>query len=86
MNAMNALFTKSAETAKTLSERNMQFMGETFQNSLQTSQAMMQSKDVAKAMELQTGFAKEFFQAYTQEINEQAKIYSEFWRNTVKPV
>lgn len=84
--AMNELFAKSTETAKVLGERNMQLMNSTIQHSMVAGKAIAGSKDVTKALELQTAFAKEVFQAYSKEINEQAKIYTELWRESVKPL
>jgi hypothetical protein len=43
------------------------------------------AKDVREVMEIQAGFAKNMFSAYTKEMNAQAELCMSAWRSAAKP-
>ncbi|KCZ87601.1 phasin family protein [Hyphomonas johnsonii] len=76
----------STEVMRTLGSRNMDFFTRTLEQGVEASQALTSVKDPRQAMEIQTGFAKSLFSAYTSEMNAQAELCMLAWRDAAKPL
>ena len=75
----------STEMMRTLSARNMDFFTRTLEQGAEATQALTSAKDPRKVMEIQSGFAKSLFSAYTSEVNAQAELCMLAWRDAAKP-
>ena len=74
----------STEVFRTLGARNMDFFARTLEQGVEATQSLTSAKDPREAMEIQTGYAKNFFSAYTSEMTKQADICMSAWRNAAK--
>ncbi|MEZ5947280.1 MAG: phasin family protein [Hyphomonas sp.] len=75
----------STEVMRTLGGRNMDFFTKSLEQGVEATQAITTAKDVREVMEIQAGFAKSMFSAYTKEMNAQAEICMSAWRDAAKP-
>jgi len=83
--SMTERATASSEVMRTISSRNMDFFTRTIEQGVEATQAMTSAKDPRKLMEIQSGFAKSLFSAYTSEMNAQAELCMLAWRDAAKP-
>lgn len=75
----------STEIAREIGSRNMDFFTKSLEQGVELTQAITSAKDVREVMEIQAGFAKSMFSAYTKEMNTQAEICMSAWRSAAKP-
>lgn len=75
----------STEIIRKLGARNMDFFTRTLEQGVEATQSLTSAKDPREVMEIQTGFAKSLFSAYTSEMSAQADICMSAWRNAAKP-
>ena len=88
----------STDMARQLGSRNMDFFTKSLEQGVEATQAITSAKDVRHAklclvkksmvrevMEIQAGFAKSMFSAYTKEMNAQAELCMSAWRSAAKP-
>ncbi len=75
----------STEVFRALGARNMDFFARTLEQGVEATQSLTSAKDPREVMEIQTGFAKSLFSAYTSEMSAQADICMSAWRNAAKP-
>jgi phasin len=85
MKTLTERATASTEVMRTIGSRNMDFFTRTLEQSVEATQAMTSSKDPRKAMEIQSGFAKSLFSAYTSEMSAQAELCMIAWKDAAKP-
>lgn len=76
----------STEVFRTIGARNMDFFSKTLENSVETSQALTAAKDPRELMEIQSGYAKSFFTAFSDEMTAQAEMFVGAWRDATKPM
>ncbi|MEZ6011366.1 MAG: phasin family protein [Hyphomonas sp.] len=75
----------STDVARKLGSRSMDFFTKSLEQGVEATQAITSAKDVREVMEIQAGFAKNMFSAYTKEMNAQAEICMSAWRDAAKP-
>ena len=75
----------STEVMRTIGSRNVDFFTRTLEQSVEATQAMTSAKDPRKVVEIQTGFAKSMFSAYSSEMSAQAELCMLAWRDAAKP-
>jgi phasin len=75
----------STDMARQLGSRNMDFFTRSLEQGVEATQAITSAKDVREVMEIQAGFAKNMFSAYTKEMNAQAELCMSAWRSAAKP-
>ena len=75
----------STEIFRTLGARNMDFFSKALESGVEASQSLSSAKDPREVMEIQSGFAKSVFSAYTSEVSAQADICMSAWRDAAKP-
>lgn len=75
----------SSEMMRTLGARNMDFFARTLEQGVEATQSLTSAKDPREAMEIQSGFAKNLFSAYTSEMSAQAELCMAAWRDAAKP-
>lgn len=85
LKALSERTAASTDIARKLGSRNMDFFTKTLEQGVEATQAITSAKDVREVMEIQAGFAKTMFSAYTKEMNAQAEIYMSAWRDAAKP-
>ncbi|MCA8901716.1 MAG: phasin family protein [Hyphomonas sp.] len=85
LKSMGERATASTEVLRTLGGRNMDFFTKSLEQGVEVTQAITSAKDVREVMEIQAGFAKSMFSAYTKEVNAQAEICMSAWRDAAKP-
>jgi len=83
--SMTERATASTEVMRTIGSRNVDFLTRTIEQGVEATQAMTTEKDPRKLMEIQSGFAKSLFSAYTSEMNAQAELCMLAWRDAAKP-
>jgi phasin len=75
----------STEVMREIGNRNLNFMTQTMEQSVELSQSLAGVRDVREAFELQTAFAKSLFSAYTTELTAQTELCVAAWRDATKP-
>ena len=85
LKAMSERASGATEIMRSLGDRNMEFFTKTLEQGVEATQAITAAKDVREVMEIQAGFAKSMFSAYTKEMNAQAEICMSAWRDAAKP-
>ncbi len=75
----------STEMLREIGSRNMSLFTQTMEQGVELGQAMAQVRDPRELMELQSGFAKSVFSAYTAEMVAQTELYLSAWRDAAKP-
>lgn len=85
LKTMSERATASTEVMRKLGGRNMDFFTKSLEQGVEATQAITSAKDVREVMEIQAGFAKSMFSAYTKEMNAQAELCMSAWRDAAKP-
>ncbi len=75
----------STEILREIGARSMNLLTQTMEQGVELSQALTQVRDPREAMELQSGFAKTLFSAYTAEMVAQTELCLSAWRDAAKP-
>ncbi len=75
----------STEMLREIGSRNMNLFTQTVEQGVELSQALAQVRDPRELLELQSGFAKSVFSAYTAEMVAQTELYLNAWRDAAKP-
>lgn len=86
LTTMNEAMTSSISLMREIGERNYGFMSRSYEQGMETREAMKGLKDVREVVALQSTFAKTMFSAYTQEVTAQAALVTGAFRDTVKPL
>lgn len=75
----------SSETMREIGSRNMNFMTQAMEQGVELTQALASARDPRELFELQSGFAKSMFTAYTTEMKAQTELCLGAWREAAKP-
>lgn len=75
----------STETMRELGNRNMNFMTQAMEQGVELTQALASARDPRELFEIQSGFAKSMFSAYTAEVTAQTELCLGAWRQAAKP-
>lgn len=75
----------STETMREIGSRNMNFMTQAMEQGVELSQALASARDPRELFQIQSGFAKSMFSAYTAEVTAQAELCMGAWREAAKP-
>lgn len=75
----------SGEVLRELGNRNVNFMTQAMEQSVELTQTLANVRDPREMFELQSAFAKSMFSAYTTELSAQAELCVAAWRNAAKP-
>ena len=75
----------SSDVMRQISSRNMDFFAKTLEQGMEATQSLSGAKDPREFMEIQTGFAKDLFSSYTNEMSAQAELCMSAWRDAAKP-
>ncbi|MBY9067016.1 phasin [Hyphomonas sp. WL0036] len=75
----------STETMREIGSRNMNFMTQAMEQGVELTQALASARDPRELFELQSGFAKSMFTAYTTEMKAQTELCLGAWREAAKP-
>lgn len=75
----------STETMREIGNRNMNFMTQAMEQGVELTQALASVRDPREVFELQSGFAKSMFSAYTAEFTAQTELCIGAWREAAKP-
>ncbi len=75
----------STEVMRELGTRNMTFMTQAMEQSVELTQTLANLRDPREMFELQSAFAKSMFSAYTTELTAQTELCVNAWRNAAKP-
>lgn len=75
----------SGETMREIGTRNVNFMTHAIEQGVELTQALASARDPREVMEIQSGYAKSLFSAYTAEITAQTELWMGAWREAAKP-
>lgn len=75
----------STEVLRELSNRNVNFVTQAMEQSVELTQTLANVRDPREMFELQSAFAKSMFSAYTTELTAQTELCVAAWRNAAKP-
>ena len=75
----------STEVLREIGTRNVTFMTQAMEQSVELSQTLANVRDPREMFELQSAFAKSMFSAYTTEMTAQTELCVAAWRNAAKP-
>lgn len=75
----------STETIREIGSRNMNFMTQAMEQGVEMTQALASARDPREMLEIQSGYAKSMFSAYTAELTAQAELCMGAWREAAKP-
>jgi phasin len=75
----------STETMREISSRNMNFMTQAMEQGVELTQALASARDPREMFQIQSGFAKSMFSAYTAELTAQTELCMGAWRQAAKP-
>ncbi|MFN3609579.1 MAG: phasin [Hyphomonas sp.] len=75
----------STETIREIGTRNMSFMTQAMEQGVEMTQALASARDPREIMQIQSGYAKSMFSAYTAEMTAQAELCMGAWREAAKP-
>lgn len=75
----------SGEVMREIGSRNMNFMTQAMEQGVEMSQALASARDPREIFEIQSGFAKSMFSAYTAEFTAQTELCLGAWREAAKP-
>ena len=75
----------STEVLREIGTRNMTFMTQAMEQSVELSQTLANVRDPREMFELQSAFAKSMFSAYSTEMTAQTELCVAAWRNAAKP-
>jgi phasin len=75
----------STEVLREIGTRNMTFLTQAMEQSVELSQTLANVRDPREMFELQSAFAKSMFSAYTTEMTAQTELCVAAWRNAAKP-
>lgn len=75
----------STETLREIGNRNMNFMTQAMEQGVELTQALASARDPRELFEIQSGFAKSMFSAYTSEMTAQTELCLGAWREAAKP-
>ncbi|MGE6696056.1 phasin [Hyphomonas sp. NPDC076900] len=75
----------STETMREIGSRNMNFMTQAMEQGVELTQALASARDPRELFEIQSGYAKSMFSAYTAEVTAQAELCMGAWREAAKP-
>lgn len=75
----------STEVLREIGNRNMNFVTQAMEQSVELTQALAGVRDPREAFELQSSFAKTMFSAYTTELTKQTELCVNAWREAAKP-
>lgn len=75
----------SGEAIRELGARNMNFMTHAMEQGMEMTQALASVRDPREMLEVQSGFARSMFSAYTAEMTAQTEICMGAWREVAKP-
>ena len=68
-----------------IGSRNMNFMTQAIEQGVELPQALASARDPRELLEIQSGYAKSMFSAYTAEVTAQAELCMGAWREAAKP-
>lgn len=83
--AMKDSASASTEVIREIGSRNMNFMTQAMEQSVELTQALAGVRDPRELFEIQSGFAKSMFSAYTSEMKAQTELCLGAWREAAKP-
>ncbi|MFN7055924.1 phasin [Hyphomonas sp.] len=83
--AMKDSAVTSTEVMREIGTRNMNFMTQAMEQGVELTQALASARDPREILEIQSGFAKSMFSAYTAEMTAQTELCLGAWREAVKP-
>lgn len=75
----------SGEVLREIGNRNVNFMTQAMEQSVELGQTLANVRDPRELFELQSNFAKSLFSAYTTELSAQTELCVAAWRNAAKP-
>ncbi|MFN4185656.1 MAG: phasin [Hyphomonas sp.] len=75
----------STETIREIGSRNMNFMTQAMEQGVELTQALASARDPRELLQIQSGYAKSMFSAYTAEMTAQAELCMGAWREAAKP-
>lgn len=75
----------STETMREIGSRNMNFMTQAMEQGVELTQALASARDPREMFQIQSGFAKSMFSAYTAELTAQTELCMGAWREAAKP-
>ena len=75
----------STEVLREIGTRNMTFMTQAMEQSVELGQTLANVRDPREMFELQSAFAKSMFSALTTEMSAQTELCVSAWRNAAKP-
>ncbi len=75
----------STEVIREIGTRNMAFMTQAMEQSVELTQTLANLRDPREMFELQSSFAKSMFSAYTAELTAQTELCVNAWRSAAKP-
>lgn len=75
----------STEVLREIGTRNVSFMTQAMEQSVELSQTLANVRDPREMFELQSAFAKSMLSALTTELTAQTELCVSAWRNAAKP-
>ena len=75
----------STETMREIGSRNMNFMTQAMEQGVEMTQALASARDPREMFQIQSGYAKSMFSAYTAEFTAQTELCMGAWREAAKP-
>lgn len=75
----------STEVVREIATRNMTFMTQAMEQSVELSQTLANVRDPREMFELQSAFAKSMFSACSTEMTAQTELCVAAWRNAARP-
>ncbi len=75
----------STETMREIGSRNMNFMTQAMEQGVEMTQALASARDPREMLQIQSGYAKSMFSAYTAEFTAQSELCMGAWREAAKP-
>jgi len=83
--AMTDSAVASTEVLREIGTRNMTFVTQAMEQSVELGQTLANIRDPREMYELQSAFAKSMFSACTTELTAQTELCVNAWRNAAKP-
>jgi len=85
MKALKGSAALSTETMREIGSRNMNFMTQAMEQGVEMTQALASARDPREMFQIQSGYAKSMFSAYTAEFTAQTELCLGAWREAAKP-
>lgn len=76
---------EATEIFRELGARNIDFMSRALEQGVEATQSLTGAKDPREFFEIQSGFAKSVFSAYTSEVSQQAEMCMSAWKKAATP-